>query len=280
MTPTLSYHLHSWGSHSAPPALLLHGFTGHGRSWAEAAPSFAAAGYRALAPDLLGHGRSPAPTDPERYHMAGAAADLASLLDKSTDGAVHLLGYSMGGRLALYFALTYPDRLRSLTLVSASPGIASANDRAERRRRDNALAERIERDGVAPFVDHWESLPMWKSQQRNLAPDQRRQLREQRLQNNPVGLANSLRGMGTGAQPALHTDLPSMSAPALLIVGADDGNFVTVNRRMAQMMPQSHLVEFPNTGHAVQLEKPQAFTQAVLNFWRETDNSRPSVPQS
>ena len=278
MTPTLTYHIHSWGSRSAPPALLLHGFTGHGGSWTEAAPSFAAAGYRALAPDLLGHGRSPAPTDPERYHMARAAADLASLLEQSAQDAVHLLGYSMGGRLALYFALTYPDRLRSLTLVSASPGIASATDRAERCRRDNALADRIEQDGIAPFVDHWESLPMWKSQQRNLVADQRRQLREQRLQNNPIGLANSLRGMGAGAQPALHSDLPSMSAPTLLIVGADDGKFVTVNRRMAQMMPQSHLVKFPKTGHAVHLERPQAFTQAVLNFWRETDISPPSVP--
>ena len=278
MTPTLSYHLHSWGSQSAPPALLLHGFTGHGRSWAEAAQSFAVAGYRALAPDLLGHGRSPAPSNPERYHMARAAADLASLLDQSTRGAVHLLGYSMGGRLALYFALTYPDLLRSLTLVSASPGIASATERDERRRRDNALADRVERDGIAPFVDHWESLPMWKSQQRNLAPEQRRQLREQRLQNNPFGLANSLRGMGAGAQPALHTDLPSVSAPALLIVGADDAKFVTVNRHMAQMIAQSHLVEFPKTGHTVHLEKPQAFTQAVLNFWNKTGNSRPSAP--
>ncbi len=278
MTPTLTYNIHSWGSQSAPPVLLLHGFTGHGGSWAEAAPSFAAAGFHALAPDLLGHGRSPAPSSPERYHMARAAADLASLLDQSTQGDAHILGYSMGGRLALYFALTYPDRLRSLTLVSASPGVASATERAERRRRDNALADRIEQDGIAPFVDHWESLPMWKSQQRNLAPEQRRQLRKQRLQNNPVGLANSLRGMGTGAQPALHSDLPTMSAPALLIVGADDAKFVTVNRRMAQMMAQSHLVEFPETGHAVHLERPQAFSQAVLDFWRETGNSRPGAP--
>ena len=278
MTSTINYNLHTWGIISDRPVLLLHGFTGHGGSWAQAGQTFAAAGYHALAPDLLGHGRSPAPSDPKPYHMARAAADLASLLEELSCGAPHLLGYSMGGRLALFFALAYPERTRTLTLVSASPGIASLTERAERRRRDDALANLIEQDGIVAFVDYWQSLPMWKSQQRNLSAEQRRQLREQRLQNNPVGLANSLRGMGTGAQPPLHSDLPALSVPTLLIVGADDGKFVTVNRRMTQKIPDSRMVNFPETGHAVHLERPQAFTRAVLNFWQEIDRSRPSSP--
>ena len=275
MTTTLAYHLHSWGSQSPPPALLLHGFTGHGGSWAQAGKTFAVAGYRALAPDLLGHGRSPAPSNSERYHMARAAADLASLLDESARAAAHLLGYSMGGRLALYFALAYPERTRTLTLVSASPGIESLTERAERRGRDDALADLIEQDGIAAFVDYWQSLPMWKSQQRNLSPEQRRQLREQRLQNNPTGLANSLRGMGTGAQPPLHSDLPSLSVPTLLIVGAEDEKFVTANQRMAQKIPDARFVSFPETGHAVHLDRPRAFASQILSFWQEADSSSP-----
>ena len=274
MTMTLSYHLHSWGNDGDPPVLLLHGFTGHGGSWAEAGQTLTAAGLRALAPDLLGHGRSPHPSDSTRYEMASAATDLASLLDESTEGAVHLLGYSMGGRLALFFALTYPERTQTLTIVSASPGIASAAERAERRGRDNALADLVERDGIVAFVDYWESLPMWKSQLRNLSTEQRRQLRAQRLQNRPIGLANSLRGMGTGAQPNLHPRLPSVTAPTLLIVGAEDEKFVSVNRQMAQRIPDARVVVFPETGHAVHLERPREFAQTVLSFLQTFDRTR------
>ena len=272
MTTTLSYHLHSWGSKSAPPALLLHGFTGHGGSWAQAGQTFAAAGYRALAPDLLGHGRSPAPSDPKPYHMARAAADLASLLEELSCGAAHLLGYSMGGRLALYFALAYPERTRTLTLVSASPGIASLTERAERRGRDNALADLIEQDGIAAFVDYWQSLPMWKSQQRNLSAEQRRQLREQRLQNNSHRPRQQPAGHGhRRATPSpLRSPLP---VPTLLIVGAEDEKFVIANQRMSQKIPNARFVSFPETGHAVHLERPRASASQILSFWQEADSS-------
>ena len=122
-----------------------------------------------------------------------------TVLDRTDpDGAAHLLGYSMGGRLALYFALAYPERTRTLTLVSASPGIASLTERAERRRRDNALADRIEQDGIAAFVDYWQSLPMWKSQRRNLSLEQRQHLREQRLHNLPHRPRQQPAGHGHG----------------------------------------------------------------------------------
>ena len=277
-TAVPSYHLHSWGSKGDPPVLLLHGFTGHGGSWAAAGERFGAAGYYVVAPDLLGHGRSPHPSGSKRYEMTHAANDLNSLLYRSVVGAVHLLGYSMGGRLALFFALSYPEQVRSLTLVGTSPGIASETERIERRARDDALADRIERDGIAAFVDYWTALPLWSSQRRNLTTAQRRQLKEQRLQNRPNGLANSLRGMGTGAQPPLHDRLPSLQAPTLLLVGAEDRSFVTVNQQMAQSNPRVRLVMVPETGHAVHLERPDAFARTVLNFWGPADSSHTLVP--
>ena len=208
-----TYHIHRWGECEAPPVVLLHGFTGHGGSWSDAGPQFAAEGFRVLAPDLPGHGRSPHPRAVSRYEMGRAADDLAGLLAEATEGAVHLLGYSMGGRLALYFALAYPERTKTLTMVSASPGLASTAEQAERRDWDNGLANRIEQEGIEAFVRFWESLPMWNSQRRNLSDTQQEQLRAQRLQNSPIGLANSLRGMGTGAQPSLHAKLPSLTVP-------------------------------------------------------------------
>ena len=276
MTPstTFPYHLHSWGREGDPPVLLLHGFTGHGGSWAEAGQTFASAGFHVLAPDLLGHGSSPHPSESTRYEMAHAAADLNLLLDESFSEAVHLAGYSMGGRLALFFALSHPERVRTLCLVSASPGIAAATERAERRDSDNALADRIERDGTAAFVDYWESLPMWESQRRGLSVEKRRQLRAQRLRNRPDGLANSLRGMGSGAQPVLLDALPSLVVPTLLIVGAEDEKFVAVNRQMAQSIPDVQDVIFLGAGHAVQLERPKEFARAVLEFWQTNGDSR------
>ena len=278
MTSRLTYNLHSWGSASASQVLLLHGFTGHGGSWTEAGQTFAAAGFRVLAPDLLGHGRSPLPPEPQRYGMAHSAADLSALVEASTGGAIDLLGYSMGGRLALFFALTYPKRVRSLTLVSATPGLASATERAERRDRDNVLARRIERDGITPFVDYWESLPMWNSQRERMSVQQRRELRTQRLRNRPGGLANSLRGMGVGTQPNLWPRLPSLAVPTLLLVGADDARFVAINQQMAQQIPSVRLVIFPEAGHAVHLEQPPAFARTVLSFWQPPDSSPPSEP--
>ncbi|MXX23976.1 MAG: 2-succinyl-6-hydroxy-2,4-cyclohexadiene-1-carboxylate synthase [Caldilineaceae bacterium SB0668_bin_21] len=275
-----SYHLHSWGSKGDPPVLLLHGFTGHGGSWAETGQRFAAAGYNVLAPDLLGHGRSAHPSDATRYGMAHAAADLNSLLDESSIEAVHLLGYSMGGRLGLFFALSRPERVRTLSLVSASPGIASTAERDERRDRDDALADQIERDGIAAFVDHWESLPMWASQRRYLSSEQHHQLRLQRLRNLPDGLANSLRGMGTGNQPALHEKLPTLSMPTLLIAGAEDEKFAGINRQMERRIPQARLVILPMAGHAVQLERPRAFERTVLEFWQSYEVSRPKASKT
>lgn len=277
MTPGQILHLHSWGCVSSPTAVLLHGFTGFGGSWATQAEAFSAAGFQVLAPDLLGHGRSPAPASPDRYRMERAAGDLTALLDANTADPVHLLGYSMGGRLALYFALNYPAQVRSLTLESASPGLATEFERAQRRELDNDLADRIEREGIAAFVDVWESLPLWGSQRKLLSSEQRRQLRAQRLRNNPAGLANSLRGIGAGAQPDLRPRLPALAPPTLLLVGEDDLKYVAVNQEMARLIPNANFVVIPHTGHNLHLERPSVFAGNVLSFWQHRDGN-PRAP--
>lgn len=231
-----------------------------------------------MAPDLLGHGDSPAPLDPVRYGMPHAAADLAALPETSVEGGIHLLGYSMGGRLALFFALHYPAKVRTLTLLSASPGLATAAERVARRRKDDALADRIERDGIGPFADYWEALPLWDSQTRNLSPERRRQLRAQRQRNSPRGLANSLRGMGSGAQPNLHPAISTSLLPTLLLAGAVDTKFVDINLRMQQEMPGARLVILDGAGHAVHLERPRALARTVVNFWQKRQVARSGSP--
>ncbi|MBL8057900.1 MAG: alpha/beta fold hydrolase, partial [Anaerolineales bacterium] len=177
----LSYNLEAGGA--GEPLVLLHGFTGSAANWRAGRPALEAR-HQVLAVDLPGHGGSDAPADPARYTMAHTVADLAGLLDQLGLRTIFLLGYSMGGRVARHFAAAYPERVRGLILESASPGLVTAEERAARMAADAALAERIEREGLAAFVDHWERLPLFASQAR-LPAEARAALRAQRRANNP-----------------------------------------------------------------------------------------------
>jgi 2-succinyl-6-hydroxy-2,4-cyclohexadiene-1-carboxylate synthase len=244
--------------------VLLHGFTGSTESWAEHLPIFSAY-YRTIAIDLLGHGRTEAPADFARYDMEQSASDLADLLTTIAPGPIHLLGYSMGGRLALYFAVTYPYLVHSLVLESASPGLADPVARQERIQSDEQLANEIEAQGISAFVARWEALPLFAGQQRLPTAVQNR-LRDQRLGNRPHGLANSLRGMGTGRQPALWDQLATLSMPTLLLAGELDEKFKLIARQMATYLPNATVAIVPDAGHTIHLEQPQAFQEQVLPF--------------
>ena len=192
--------LHVDARGEGPPILLLHGFTGSARTWE---PFHAAwGGRRIIAPDLLGHGRSDCPADPQRYSLTATAADLRALLDALGVERCTVLGYSMGGRVALRFAVEAPARVAGLILESTSPGIGAPQDREARVRADGALAARIERQGVPAFVDHWQALPLFRTQAA-LPQRVRDRLRAERLSQRAEGLANSLRGAGAGGQEPL-----------------------------------------------------------------------------
>lgn len=246
------------------PLVLLHGFTGSAATWARLAERLAPR-RQCIALDLIGHGSSGAPADPARYTMECAVADLSGILDALGVPGVDLLGYSLGGRLALHYAAAAPSRVRALILESASPGLASAAERAARVAADEALAGSIERDGLDAFVARWEALPLWASQAA-LPAATRERLRAQRLRNKPHGLASSLRGMGTGSQRALWDDLPRLEMPALLLAGALDAKFSAIAQQMAASLPRAELAIVPGAGHAIHLEQPEIFADRVAVF--------------
>jgi 2-succinyl-6-hydroxy-2,4-cyclohexadiene-1-carboxylate synthase len=248
---------------AGPALLLLHGFTGSGLTWALHTRAWR--DFTPIVVDLLGHGRSDCPADPDRYRMERCVADLLALLDQLGVQQTAVLGYSMGGRVALHLALHAPERLWALVLESASPGIADASERETRCKSDAALAESIERDGIAAFVDRWQALPLFATQAQ-LPVTVRETLRRQRLENNPQGLANSLRGLGAGMQEPVLPRLGRVQVPVLLLAGALDDKYCELAHRMATVLPHPHLAIVPESGHAIHLEQPAVFAATVRQF--------------
>ena len=256
--------LHVERDGSGPPLLLLHGFTGSTITWSTLRAALRDR-FELLIIDLPGHGRSSAPTDPARYALPRVADDIARVLDALDVARTAVLGYSMGARTALQFALAHPERVSALVLESASPGIGDPTERSARVAADGALAASIEREGIETFVDRWEKLPLWASQVA-LGPVTRARLRAERLAQRPEGLANSLRGAGAGVESPVTERLGSIAAPVLLIVGALDTKYVALGRAMQERLPDARLEVVENAGHAVHLERPEAFAALVGGF--------------
>ena len=250
---------------SGPALVMLHGFTGSAAGWGRQLDTLAAYGLRVIALDLLGHGQSGAPDDPQRYGIEYCRQDILAALQELgvSKGQAILLGYSMGGRIALYTA--FSRFFRALILESASPGVEDPAEREQRRISDEALAASIERDGVQAFIERWEKLPLFASQ-KTLPLESRETLRRQRLQNRATGLAQSLRGVGLGVQPSLYARLPVLHIPVLLIAGELDIKFTAIARHMAQALPQSQLRIIPGAGHTIHLERPEEFVSLVRDF--------------
>jgi len=249
-----------------PPLALLHGFTGSGLTWA---PLVAALKCHCtmIRVDLPGHGRSTKPADPARYALHRFADDLAGVLDALAIPRAAVLGYSLGGRAALHFALAHPERVTVLILESVSPGIAGAGERAQRVAADATLADAIERDGVPAFVAQWERLPLWISQE-STPQATRAALHTQRLANDARGLANSLRGAGAGSADDVTPRLTTLHIPVLLVAGALDAKYVALGQLMAGSLPGARLAVVPNAGHAVHVERPDDFAALVLEAVR------------
>ena len=256
--------LHVSCTGSGPPLVLLHGFTGSGASW-DSLRTAVCARHATITIDLPGHGRSGAPDDPGRYGLDRLADDIAVVMDTLSMSRIALLGYSLGGRAALRFALRQPGRVAALIVESASAGIEDPGARASRLAADRALADTIERDGIAAFVAWWERLPLWGSQA-SLPDAARARLRAQRLDNRPRGLANSLRGAGAGVDPPVRDRLQSLRIPTLIIAGALDEKYVDAGRQMEDAIPGAHVAIVPDAGHAAHLERPEAFATLVTGF--------------
>ncbi len=256
--------LHARLAGSGPPLLLLHGFTGSTATWDELVESLSGL-MTTIAVDLPGHGLSAAPNDPSLHGLYPTAQYLARLLAALGLERPGVLGYSMGGRVALRLALAGAVRPGALILESTSPGIADADQRAARRRSDAELATLLEHEGIEAFVNRWEALPLWASQA-SLPEARRLQLRRQRLSNDATGLANSLRGAGAGEDPSVLDELRTLETPTLLVAGELDTPYVDHAHAMHRNLPDSRIAVIPAAGHAAHFERPREFAELVREF--------------
>jgi 2-succinyl-6-hydroxy-2,4-cyclohexadiene-1-carboxylate synthase len=257
------------GPRGAAAIVLLHGFTGSKDSWRPLLGALAER-RRVLAIDLPGHGGTAASADPAADSLAATSDLIVQALASLGVSRFSLLGYSLGGRVALGLALDHPRRVERLALESASAGLGDPEERALRRRADEELAERIEQGGIEAFVDRWEALPLFATQAR-LPATLREDLRRSRLACSTGGLAASLRAVGTGAQPWLGERLAELACPVCVVAGELDDKFRAIGAWMAARIPDARFEIVPEAGHAPHLEQPERYREIVARFFGAAD---------
>jgi 2-succinyl-6-hydroxy-2,4-cyclohexadiene-1-carboxylate synthase len=259
--------LHVRTSGSGPSLAAFHGFTGAGDAFDHLDLPF-----QLVAPDLPGHGLSPPAVgwDAALFNLFDVLRDTHHFLTDAVPRYVY--GYSMGARLALAYALRFPERVRAVVLESGSPGIEDDSERARRRADDEELARVLERDGIEAFLARWEAHPTLASL-RDLPEPLASSLRARRMRNSPAGLASALRHLGTGAQPPLWSDLPKLDVPALLVAGERDAKFCAIARAMAARLPRARVRIVPSAGHAPHLEAPREVATIISDWLNEGDRT-------
>lgn len=248
-------------STGARPVLCLHGFLGDPADWNPLAAALGPA-FQVLAPALPGHGEST---------VAAFAAAVARVVDaiRASPAPPHLVGYSMGGRLALAAALQPGVRLASLVILSASPGIACARERAERAWRDDQTAEVLERRGLPRFVRDWYAQPLFASLARR--PALLHTLQSRRAQGKAGDRAAALRALSVGRQPSLWPRLGELRHRTLFIAGEHDAAYRDALARASGLCPRARLLIVPGSGHMPHLEHPAFVYAHVRQFIEATE---------
>lgn len=239
---------------------FVHGFTQTSRSWAPIINSLGD-DIDTTCFDAPGHGDSAR----VRGDVTRTADLLATQIREMARSSV-LVGYSMGGRVALDLAVRHRSTLRGLVLVSATAGLRTEAERVERRQRDEVLAQRIESVGVAQFVDEWLAQDLFAT----LTETQSN--RDDRRRNTAAGLAASLRECGVGSQDPLWDRLPTLDLPVLLIVGELDSKFRDLAAQMKTSIGDNATIDMVRgAGHTVHLERPTETTAAIRRWLDAND---------
>ena len=250
-----------------PLITFLHGFMGNIHEFDEAI-ALLSDNFSYLTIDLPGHGKTQILGSDECYTMANTAQALINLLDELQINQCFLVGYSMGGRLALYLTLHFPERFSKVVLESACPGLATEAERLARIQLDYQIGRKLirfmEEGDFVDFLSNWYSQPIFGDIKNH--PKYEVML-ENRLQNYPLKLDRSLRYMGTGYQPSLWEKIKENQNPLLLLVGEYDEKFIDINQKMVEICENSQLKVIKNAGHNIHFENTREFVQNLRIFF-------------
>jgi 2-succinyl-6-hydroxy-2,4-cyclohexadiene-1-carboxylate synthase len=228
------------------PVVLLHGFASTARHWDRVSAALPPGRHTPIALNLA----DADPLTPD---------GVAGLVAASTDERFVLVGYSMGGRVALHTALKIPDRIARLVLISTSAGIEDRHERAARKAADDLLADEIEQDSISSFVARWRALPLFAQDPAwvhdEVADDERRCT--------PAQLAAMLRGLGVGAMAPMWERLGELRMPVAVLAGEHDAAYEALGRRLAASMNDSAFRSVPGAGHRVALQSPGEVVSAL-----------------
>jgi len=241
--------------------ILLHGFMGSGAIFEELSLELVH-DARVIALDLLGHGSSEGAEMHYRFSTIEQVADLRTFIERMNDQPVILMGYSMGARLALSFALKYPQLLAGLVLESGSFGIEDPTEAQTRQSLDGHRADEIQAN-FNDFLVRWNAMPLFQSVHSKALPSEYASI--QKFQD-PFWMANSLLGFGSGTMPCLHNELAKLEVPTQLLVGGDDSKFTAINQRMHQQIPNSYLNVIRKSGHRIHIDSPEQWLETIKPF--------------
>ena len=252
-------HIAGPGPSASPAAVLLHGFTQNRYCWGQFAAQLGRS-HSVWALDLPGHGSSGHPN----VTFAGAVDLINETLAALPFAVDSLVGYSMGGRMALAAALQQPDLANRMVLIGATAGLEGDGERRQRRAADSELAARLRREGPEDFLDYWLALPLFAG----LTADQ--QFRSERLEHWGSGVAKTLELRGTGSMEPLWGQLGDLTISTLVIAGAEDLKFAEIgNQLVATMGSAARFEAITGAGHACHL----THAAAVAGLLQDSDPS-------
>jgi len=255
-------HISSVGNPALPKIVFLHGFLGSGSDWVSFAERLKDRWCSVLI-DLPGHGESmiPEEVDAEGFLMQTVEALAVELQGLCAEPCV-LVGYSMGGRIGLALALRHPELISKAVIVSSSPGLRTEEERTARRKSDEGIARKIERN-FEGFIEFWYDQPLFATLKSHVLFHE---VEAHRKKGSPEQLARALRLLGTGNQPSFWNELPGNRLPMLFCAGEKDGKYVEIGLRMTELCPDSRFELFEGCGHTLHIEKPDRFLESVILF--------------
>lgn len=260
---TIPLHLATVGDTALPKIVFLHGFLGSGSDWLPFARKLEER-FCSILVDLPGHGEAaiPAADGETNGFFMRTVETLAGEVRRLSTGPCVLVGYSMGGRIGLALVLRHPELFSKVVIVSSSPGLRTEEERAARRKSDEGIARKIERN-FEGFIDFWYDQPLFATLKSHALF---REVEAQRKQGSPQNLAQALRLLGTGNQPSFWRELAGNRLPMLFCVGEKDVKYVEIGKQMAKICPNASLEFFAGCGHTLHIEEPERFLDCLARF--------------